>query len=859
MFKQRHLITVSAVSMALALAGNAHAQQTAAEDSEVGLGEIIVTAQKRSENVQNVPIAIAAFSGEAIKERGISDVSALGNITPSVVLDAGTPFAGSGAALGASIRGIGQNDFAVNVDPGVGVYVDGIYLARSVGANVTLPDVERVEILKGPQGTLFGRNTIGGAINIVTHDPGDTFRFKASVTTGRFNRLDIAGTADVPLTDTLRSSVTFATNNRQGFVKRVPYTQAAPFVREDSTVFREVGYKSSDREGGIGDWSIRGKLKWEASPTLRLTISGDYYKQDTSGLPSLVLGTLETAPGALGGLNANNLGPAFGFPTQTALDILGGQSGFNFAGLYNFCIGASAADIAGRSLQSICGPRGSELSPSRTLPGLGGANVDADPLNNRLPFDSRWVSKNWDQSYATGNSFAQSKTWGLSGNLEWDLSSNLTLRSITGYRKVSWGSGFDGDNSPINFLTVSNSADQHQFSQEFQLVGNTEKLGGKLNYVLGAYFFDEKAKEDSYVSIGDGLLQIEGPIDVKNRNFAAFGQVDWRVNDLIGVTVGGRYTTERKKFDASQTDHAGFNYDLFNCPVTVPLCGILVGAPDPSNPLRVYPPNTPSRKFTNFAPKFGVQLHPTEAVMVYASYTAGYKVGGWSTRLQNPTAVAPKFDEEKAKTYELGIKSTFLDRRLRLNVAVFKTDYSNIQLLFQRGTNPVIENAGSADIKGIEADLQARLSDNFSLSMSAGYLDAKLTNVIGPTAPDSVQLGTSAGAELPKVPKFTFNISPRLQLPVGGDAKVVLQGDYTHTSSMWNDAQRSFLLKRPTINMFNASMTYESGKHWSLSVGGTNLSNERYIVNGIAQKGGGLIYASPNRPREWYARLGVDF
>lgn len=298
------------------------------EGGTPSLAEIVVTAQKRAQNVQDVPIAIAAFGGQAIQERGITDVSALGNITPSVVLDAGTPFAGSGAALGATIRGIGQNDFAVNVDPGVGVYVDGVYLARTVGANVSLPDVERIEILKGPQGTLFGRNTIGGAISIVTHDPGDEFRFRGSVTTGKYSRLDVAGTTDIPISETLKSSFTFASNSRDGFVKRAPYTQATPFVQESNTLYREVGYRSSDREGGISDWSIRSKLKWEAAPNFKVTLTGDYYKQNTSGLPNLVLDVLDDFPGSFAGQ---------GVPLVPGSALTPG-TGFNFAGLYNFCI-----------------------------------------------------------------------------------------------------------------------------------------------------------------------------------------------------------------------------------------------------------------------------------------------------------------------------------------------------------------------------------------------------------------------------------------------------------------------------------------------------------------------------------------
>jgi len=167
---------LAATALCSTVALPAFAQE--AQSDEGGIAEIVVTAQKRAENVQDVPIAISAFTAEALSERAVTSVASLSNISPNVTLDAGTPFSGSSAVLSAYIRGIGANDFAFNIDPGVGIYLDGVYLARSVGANQDLPDVERIEVLKGPQGTLFGRNTIGGAISIVTHDPGKEFRFK---------------------------------------------------------------------------------------------------------------------------------------------------------------------------------------------------------------------------------------------------------------------------------------------------------------------------------------------------------------------------------------------------------------------------------------------------------------------------------------------------------------------------------------------------------------------------------------------------------------------------------------------------------------------------------------------------------
>src|SRR6266849_3057944 len=171
------------------------------------LEEIVVTAQKRSENVQNVPIAITAFTAETLQSKGLNDIHSLSNLTPNVNLDGGAPFSGDSSVLSASIRGIGQDDFAFNLDPGVGVYLDGVYLARTIGANQNLLDVDRIEILKGPQGTLFGRNTIGGAINIVTHTPGTEQRIIGSASVGQFNRHDVALTADLPISSNVLTTI----------------------------------------------------------------------------------------------------------------------------------------------------------------------------------------------------------------------------------------------------------------------------------------------------------------------------------------------------------------------------------------------------------------------------------------------------------------------------------------------------------------------------------------------------------------------------------------------------------------------------------------------------------------------------
>jgi iron complex outermembrane receptor protein len=239
-------VSLAVLAVAMATPAMAQEQAQAGDDaSSGGIQEIIVTAQKRVENVQNVPISISAFTSSALEERAVTSVASLSNIAPNVTLDAGTPFSGSASVLSAYIRGIGANDFAFNIDPGVGIYLDGVYLARSVGANQDLPDVERIEVLKGPQGTLFGRNTIGGAISIVTHDPGKEFRFRGSVTTGRYNMISVKGTVDMPLAEGLSSSLSFSTTHRDGYLKRIAYPGATNFAEDPITVFKAAGYDNT--------------------------------------------------------------------------------------------------------------------------------------------------------------------------------------------------------------------------------------------------------------------------------------------------------------------------------------------------------------------------------------------------------------------------------------------------------------------------------------------------------------------------------------------------------------------------------------------------------------------------------------
>ncbi|WP_126173857.1 TonB-dependent receptor [Altericroceibacterium xinjiangense] len=815
-----------------------------------GINEIVVTAQKRAENVQDVPIAISAFTAEALQERAVGDVSQLSAITPNVTLDASTPFSGSSAVLGATIRGIGASDFAFNIDPAVGVYLDGVYLGRSIGANQDLLDVERIEVLKGPQGTLFGRNTIGGAISIVTQTPGDVFRVRGDVTIGSFRRFQVRGVVEMPLTEDLSSSLAFGMMDRAGFQKRVPYPGNLGNF-DDYTRFVAADYQTADRQGGDNSWNLRGKLHWDGGGILRATLSADFTNIDAESTANTVLDVTSDVPGPFGGLAENNA-------PGTALDVVTGSSGFLFAGLYNFCIGATPAQIAARNAQNLCGPR-SSTQGFGTLPGLGSVNVDADPNNDRVPYDDRFVNTDIDESYATGNNFSELQQGGVALNVEADVSDNLTLKSISSFRKVDFSAGVDLDNSPLAILQTSFNVDQEQWSQEVQLLGSY--LDNSLNFVLGAYGFGEKGDLNDYVTFAGGLLQVDGPGSIDTQAYAAFGQVDWRISDLIGITLGARYTEEDKQYDGAQGDVNGFNYKLFNCLPPGPACATALGFPIPDEPFRYYPAQPNSQSFDDLSIKAGVQIHPTADVMVYGSFAQGYKTGGWTTRLSNPLPVAPTFGEEQADTWEVGVKSTLFDNNLQLNAAAFSTKYQGIQLNFQEGISPTIQNAGDARIKGAEVEAIFAPTNFFSVSAAVGYLDAYYTDVQpqAQVAPSPFQLGVFEGAPLPKAPDWKFNISPRVVVPVGAGEMIFL-ADWTHTTGLRNDTEGTILLLRPTTDIVNANVTYRPEReNWNITLGVTNLFDERYLITGQAQIAGGLIYGTYSRPAEWYARVGFEF
>jgi iron complex outermembrane recepter protein len=914
-------VLTCAAAVGMLLSAAARAQDTAPADQAaaatapsngVQLTEVVVTAERRSNNIQQVPIAVSAFTAENLQSRNLLDIHSLSNLTPGVNLDAGAPFSGDRSVLSASIRGIGQDDFAFNLNPGVGVYLDGVFLARTIGANQNLLDVDRVEILKGPQGTLFGANTIGGAISIVTHTPGNEPRFIAQVTGGQYNRRDVSFTADLPIIkDVLLTSISVSSQNQTGWDKVIPYPTnslygEAPFVVDPQTAYPKAAYATNDNYDGTGVVTMRGKVLWNASDKARVTFTGDWSHEDQTALGYRILNTY------VGNLNYSTfstlydlcisngaagigaaVGTAGGFTPAQIADALAGKSP---APVPNYAVGCTSPRARSPALGGIGGapligagyvgvPVGVVPFPG-VDPRYNYANIAAGLpyLGSNQPriFDQLSASQTGDidTTYASGPDFARNDVFGFSATAEYDLFDNLTLKSITAYRQIAWRIGTDLDGTPETLQEVSDAQHQFQVSQEFQV--NGKALDNRLNYVGGLYYFREKGYVHDYVPFESLLYVYDVANDVENINYAAFVHADFRLNDLLGFTAGGRYTSAQAYFLGGQSD-------LNDFPFLILPGGPTGGIQLPASTLFRYFPNVPdSQGWHIFDPTVGVQLHFTNDVMGYLSWSKGFKAGGWTTRLSAPIP-SPKnaeFSPEYSKTWELGLKADWLGHRVRTNAALFYTDYDGIQLNIQQGISPVYTNAGNAKIKGAELEMQAVVGGGLQFNMSASYIDAYYTSVnqfanipqsidslgrtycpvtVGPVNPVTGLVtgvcnvnsgGKQTDARLPKTPKYKITLDPEYDLALPNQATMRLITAFTYTAELWNDALNTPELRRPATRELDASLHYVSpDEMYDLAVGGTNLTNDRYPTAGSPNVGAGEVGAYFNPPRQWYITL----
>jgi iron complex outermembrane recepter protein len=765
----------------------------AGDPATVGhLEEIVVTAQHRKQRLEDTPISITAFTSNDIQRLGANDIGHLANLAPNVRFDFTAPISGASDAAGVFIRGVGQADFALTTEAGVGTYVDGVYMSRSVGGVLDALDIARMEILRGPQGTLFGRNTIGGAINITSEQPADQFEGSGSVELGSYNRRYLRGVINIPISDMLRIRVTASSKEEDGYVHSAlvpqnPATSPVPVGQAIPGSGSSIDYGNENRQAArlialFTPWS-----------DLTATLAVDTSRVRENNAPSVLVGVT--------GGNNPALGPIVFF--------------------YNLV-----------------------QAPTTVIPGFANGAYSC----------ANFCPPNHSITYATGPNGTSINAWGPALTLSYQVNPNLQLKSISAYHQEGGYFNRDADESPIDLTQTSDYAYRHrQFSEELQANGGAF---GRLKYALGLYYFHESGSDPLLVTFPSSFGTLYQDEDkVHNDSVAAYSQATYQLLSRLSFTAGIRRTRDRKSFDTDQYIITG----------TSPLVGDLVfgGAP-PGSLIPLVPRNSHvSSTFWDTSPHYSLDYKVTSDVLAYTSYSEGYKGGGFNLRYVAPEPAVVPFESERVRTWEAGVKTILFDRRLRLNVDAFTTDYEHMQLTeYQELGAPLTVNAGNSRIRGGELELVAAPLAGLQLSYSLGILSAHYTSLIANPAlnlPPQVQI--TLHSKLQKTPPNESTVAIDYRIPrFVPQGTVSLHVDWRFTADTYNDAQNSVFLYQPAYNIGNASITWQAGSgKWSLGGYGDNVTNRQYIVSGDSNYGIGFHEAEFTRPREWGIKAEVYF
>tara|TARA_A100001391_G_scaffold95213_2_gene63074 strand:+ start:13400 stop:15925 length:2526 start_codon:yes stop_codon:yes gene_type:complete len=827
--------------LALGLAMPAQAQESDSESSSRTNNVIVVTAQFREQALQDTPLAITAVTADQLEAKSQTDLATIADSAPNVQIRPAT--AAFGPSVTASIRGIGQTDFNPAYEPGVGIYIDDVYYPSLTGAIFDTLDLERVEILRGPQGTLSGRNSIGGAVKMYSKLPtGDTSGF-VEASYGIRNKIALRAGAEFPLTDTLFARISGVSKQQDGYVDQLdfgcvyPAGGGATFINADGNVeeINPAGGEARtvfsedclvDKLGGVGYQAARGILRWEPSDTFDFTIIADYTNEDRTDTGQIMLATRRNA-------NPNILSPG-GLPLDDRF----------ICGPYcNFQVDGSAY--------------GGPFVP--VIPGdpfnAGGTIMEASSGTNRVTY----------------------RGWGVSGQANWDIMDNVQLVSITGYREFDTHWTPDGDIAPTRAGFGINDLSNWSFSQELRV--NIEPVESVF-LTLGAYYFEQSSVYDSVQDlryVAPYPLQFRQPDTVDADAKAVFANFAWEIMPDLNLNAGIRYTEESK-------DQSYFRYNLdgtingFLDPFGV-CYGPGYSGPDTADcdndgnvteDVAALTGQTASYSGDQVDYRVALDYRITDGLMVYGSISTGFKGGGSNPRPFNAFQLL-SFGPETLTAYELGFKSDFLDRRVRLNVSAFLNKYSEIQSStspcpLPAGVPAVYAtpsacrvNLGSADIKGIEVELFAEPIDDWTIDASASHIDFDYTEV-----------NTATGAQLDDpgtgMPPWKASIGTQYRIALGGGAgsltpRVDVQyQDETFAGFDGTGANR-LVQTLPSFTTTNARLTWRNeGEDLSVALEVTNLTDEYYFYSVFDQRNNtGASIATPSRPREWAVTVKKDF
>ena len=787
----------------------AHAQGR----SSALLEEIVVTARKREENLQDAPIAVSAFTGDALDFRGVTEIGKLDQFVPNLVLNESTTYSNvSNAAV--YIRGIGQNDFTPVIDPGVGIYVDGVYLGRSVGAVLDIVDVDRIEVLRGPQGTLFGRNTIGGAISLSSKKPDEEFGGKVDVKYGTDDRFNVRGTVNIPFGDKFFARLSAATFLQDGYVTRV------------------VDGKDLGDQDVV---ALRGALRWLPTNNLDINWSVDYSRERENGNPFVLAGIQPLNVGILTG----------GGPSMTlAANTLAAQLATG-----------GPPSVLGGEFFNVLHPSG---FPFQFL-----ACFSPQNANNPVCFNQQYID-NGDKklNYSSDPSYQKLDVWGTGLTVDWQINEKLKVKSISSMRGFEGDFEGDQDGSPIRVSYLIDIYQHEQFSQELQLLGTS--FADRLDWIVGGYYFEEDGKNINPVRFSQVYLQSGGHYDADS--WALFAQGTWHFTDQLDLTFGLRYTEDTRNYLPDQYIEV--------LPIgPLPIPGTNIGD-------RPLPYEWTSSGTSELVPMVNMSYRWNESLMTYITYSEGFKSGGYTQRIFPPEASTPSFDPEFVKSYEGGFKFDGWNDRLRFNVAVFFTDYTDLQLLVADPSRlgPFVSNAGDAEVVGVELEMLLNPAQGLFITGSAGMTDIDRTALGG-----GVQ-GLTLDSPFQHVSKWTANaqiykefaigdlgyLTPRFEWSYRTDwgtnsNNVPRVGDDVLPGGPFAGVPLSFgvpnpVLEEDDLHLLNASVRWDvRNSGLSVSGGVDNLTDEEYTVFANYQDGFGFTQQTFHRGREWYIQAGYEF
>jgi iron complex outermembrane recepter protein len=834
------LAAATAFLIVLAIPPPLRAQQTAQppvgveKTGSISLEEVVVTATYREEKLQDTPIAISVLSGDEIQQREFNDSYEVGYTVPNVSLRPAQ--AAFGNTMTAFIRGVGQYDFDQAFEPGVGIYVDDVYQPFTLGTQMDLLDTDRVEVLRGPQGTLFGRGSIGGVIRYISKQPTGSETGYAELTTGSFSRIDVRAGYDFKLADNIFVRVAGVSRNSDGYQK--VYDFACLYPSEAGTLpVRDpsLGHHcQTGTQGGVSTTGLRGTLRWVFNDAVETTFAIDYERDNSEAKADSLI--------------------AIKYPTDLSGNVIKTNGYYLWNTEYAMHVPTPTASW-----------------------GYG------------VSYDNRFIPNTRFNTYATyddpasGLTFkptsAMDKMTG-SGTLDWKLTDKTTLTVVAAYTSLTSQLTSDADASPLNLQTTGGQQDFYYSTEEARLTGRS---WDRLDWTVGAFFYQGAAENYQVVSFPPilwGILRappvslpafvvasiINTPglgtsysVNTQNiadsNSYAGFGNVTFDLTERAHLNLGLRYSEDKK--DVS------FNNTFVVAPIHI--------------------------KDNHTDWRVGLDYKFTSDVMAYASASTGYRPPAYNPRPFLPSQ-AVEVGGEEMTAYELGVKADMLDRTLRTNVALFYSDY-NKRILPLGGTECTGSPAKPTDPGAVE-DSYGNFC--FATTSLTSYKQVSGTHVSGAelelawrpvaallfnasygytkwSSPDVNQCDlTGTGVPTPGVtcynnepiyvPKYNWSASVSYDF-AAGTGKITPRADVYGQSEICS-AQTSLLSCQSAYELVNARVQWTNGKgDWQAALGATNLFNRQYWLNtfDLTPFGQNTVEGQPAPPREWYLQFTRNF